>query len=144
MKDIEVRPGGVKPPIGGKFIARGITPSTFQPLPPPRRMSIPATLKATPDYAVHKAWKRNKPVADHPAPTHLRGLQGPEKLAANNAMQALLRPSGPDTVRKPGRCDYCGKNFPGGSELRRHRQHGCRREPTSETAGAAVVSPIKP
>lgn len=36
------RSPGARPPIGGKFVAHGMAPSTFRVMPAPRRTTIPA------------------------------------------------------------------------------------------------------
>lgn len=82
-------------PIGGRFIAHGgLTPSTFQPMPKPRRMTIPATAVA-PLYS--KQWK-NTP------------KQAEEKVRLNNERQAKERPTG-GSIAVRCSCEQCGQAF---------------------------------
>ena len=105
---------------GGKFIAHGIRPAAFVPMPKPLVTSQPP---ARIPRDVQARLERMGAVADHllsrvslPTPR----LHGLRKQEENNRRQAIERPPGAGNKVIPSLCGKCGLEFPSKTSRNAH------------------------
>ena len=129
------RSPAARTPIGGRFVAHGVAPSTFIPMPKPRKMSVDATAKPSGPRGVsvrlsnsqrNEEWqKRNKP-SGFTVGQRCSWCFTPFDTQPDYSLHRSVcpnRPGGPETrpeaIGIHQTCD-CGAEFPSNKAWRRH------------------------